>query len=369
MRVVVAPDSFKGTADAADVARAIADGWHDVRPGGDIVTLPMADGGEGTLDALAATPGAVRHPVTVTGPDGRDVDASWLELPGTEGSVGVVELASTSGITLIGELVPLDAHTLGFGQAIAAALDAGVHSLLLAIGSSCSTDGGAGALTALGARLLDAAGAPVVLGGRGLAEVATVDLSGLRALPLGGARVLSDVTSPLTGPEGAAAVFGPQKGATPDQVALLDAGLSRWADAADAGDAARADRAAPGAGAAGGTGFGLALWGAALGSGAAAVADAVGLSDALHGADLVITGEGAYDGQSDAGKVVSEVRRRAAATGPPVALVAGRVDAATDAFASAVSLTDLAGSGDAAMAQTLRWAREAGAALAVAFTD
>ncbi|WP_084129414.1 glycerate kinase [Demequina sp. NBRC 110055] len=367
MRVVVAPDSFKGTAEAADVARAIADGWHDVRPGGDIVTLPMADGGEGTLDALAAAPGAVRHAVTVTGPDGRDVEAAWLELPGAGGPVGVVELASTSGITLIEELAALDAHTRGFGEAIAAALDAGVHSLLLAIGSSCSTDGGAGALAAMGARFLDASGEPIADGGRGLADVTRVDLTELCPLPPGGARVLSDVTSPLTGPAGAAAVFGPQKGASPGDVDVLDAALARLARvAAEAGY--EADPAAPGAGAAGGTGYGLTLWGATLGSGAAAVADAVGLAEALAAADLVVTGEGAYDGQSDAGKVVSEVRRRATAAGIPVALVAGRVDAPTDAFALAASLTGLAGSGEAAMAETLRWAREAGAVLARAMS-
>ncbi|WP_084100734.1 glycerate kinase [Demequina sp. NBRC 110051] len=362
MRVVVAPDSFKGTADAATVAAAIADGWRTVRPA-DVAPLPMADGGEGTLDALAAAPDARRHLVTVTGPDGREVEAAWLELPGPDGPVGVVELASTSGIILIDELAPLTAHTRGFGQAIAAALDAGVHSLLLAIGSSCSTDGGAGALAALGARLLDTDGSPVADGGGGLASLQALDLSGLRSLPPGGARVLSDVTSPLIGPAGAAAVFGPQKGAGPEDVVRLDAALANLARvAAEAGR--DADPTAPGAGAAGGTGFGLALWGATLGSGAAAVADAVGLDAALAGADLMVTGEGAYDGQSDAGKVVSEVRRRAAAAHVPVALVAGRVDAPTDAFASAVSLTELAGSGEAAMAQTLRWAREAGAELA-----
>ena len=363
MRVVVAPDSFKGTADAAAVAAAIADGWRGAHPGDEVVVLPMADGGEGTLDALAAGDGAIRHAVTVTGPDGRAVEAAWLELPGPDGPVGVVELASTSGITLIDELAPLAAHTRGFGEAIAAALDAGVHSLLLAIGSSCSTDGGAGALAALGARLLDADGEPVADGGGGLASLVTLDLSGLRGLPPGGARVLSDVTSPLTGPSGAAAVFGPQKGAGPDDVAFLDAALANLARVA--GEAGcDADPTAPGAGAAGGTGFGLALWGATLGSGAAAVADAVGLDAALAGAGLVVTGEGAYDGQSDAGKVVSEVRRRAAAAGVPVALIAGRVDAPTDAFASAVSLTELAGSGEAAMADPVVWARQAGTMLA-----
>ncbi|GMA34798.1 glycerate kinase [Demequina litorisediminis] len=366
MRIVLAPDSFKGTAEAGTVAHAIASGWADVRPSDEAVILPMADGGEGTLEALAQAPGAVRTPVAVTGPDGRKVEAEWLALPGDRGTVGVVELASTSGITLVERLAPLDAHTVGFGQAIAAALDAGVDSLLVAIGSSCSTDGGTGALAALGARFLGADGAVIARGGRGLGDLARADFAGLRPLPPGGASVLSDVTSPLLGDGGAAAVFGPQKGASPQQVRVLDAGLARLAQACR--DAGRpVEPGLPGAGAAGGTGYGLAVWGATLGSGSAAVAHAIGLETALAGADLVITGEGAYDGQSDVGKVVSEVRRRAATVGIPVALVAGRIDADTGDLAAAVSLTDLAGGAEAAMCETLRWARAAGQRLAATF--
>lgn len=371
MKVVIAPDAFKGTATAGVVAGAIAEGWHLVRPGGDVVTVPMADGGEGTLDALAGAPGSVRHAVTVTGPVGRAVAATWLEVPGERGPIGVVELASTSGLQVLDGFAPLDAHTLGFGQAIAAALDSGVDALLAAIGGSASTDAGAGALTALGARFLDAGGVPVVPGGRGLADVATVDLARLRPLPPGGVRVLSDVTSPLLGGSGAAAVFGPQKGASPRDVDDLDAALAHL-HAVVGRDRTLArrvpDATMPGAGAAGGTGYGLALWGATLVSGAAAVADAVGLDAALVGADLAVTGEGSYDSSSAAGKAVSEVQRRAAAAGVPVALVAGRVDAGTSAFAKALSLTALAGGADAAMADTVHWAREAGAALATAFS-
>lgn len=358
-RIVVAPDSFKGTATAAEAADALARGWRSVAPGDELVAKPMADGGEGTLDAFAAAvPGAIRVPVTVRGPDDRPTDAAWLRLPD---GTAVVELALTSGITLLDPLRPLDAHTFGFGEAIAAALDAGVRRLLLAIGGSSSTDGGAGALAALGGVFVDADGAPIGPGARGLGTLAGVDLAGLRALPPEGALILSDVTNPLLGPAGAAAVFGPQKGATPALVDAMDSALSRLVRAVPGG-AGLADT--PGAGAAGGTGFGLLAWGAAMAGGSGAVADAIGLSAALAGADLVVTGEGRFDGQSAAGKVPSEVAARAAAAGVPVALVAGAIDADASGFAASASLTDLAGSGAAAMAHPLRWLEAAGAALA-----
>ncbi|GLI26250.1 glycerate kinase [Agromyces rhizosphaerae] len=371
-RVVLAPDSFKGTATAADAASALAAGWARTAPGDELVARPMADGGEGTIDALAAAdPDAERMPVRVTGPDGRPVDTSWLRLTGADGErLGVVELASASGITLLDPLQPLDAHTIGFGEAIAAALDAGVDRLLLAIGGSSSTDGGLGALTALGARATDASGRPVRPGNRGLGDLHRVDLTGLRPLPPGGAVVLSDVTNPLLGADGAAAVFGPQKGADEAQVPLMDAHLARFAavlrrgfEAADAPGPAP-DPATPGAGAAGGTGYGLLAWGATAVSGAAAVAEAIGLAAAIDRADVVVTGEGKFDGQSEAGKVPSEVRATALASGVPVALVAGVIAAEAGDFAASVSLADLAGSPGEAMARPLAWLEEAGARLA-----
>jgi len=361
-RVVIAPDSFKGTASAADAAAAIARGWASAAPGDELVLRPMADGGEGTIDAFeAADPGALRIPVTVQGPDGRPVATSWLRLP--DGSA-VVELAMTSGITLLDPLRPLDAHTLGFGQAIAAALDAGASRLLLALGGSSSTDGGIGALAALGGRFTDATGRPVRLGNRGLGTVARVDLSGLRALPPGGATILSDVTNPLLGPMGAAAVFGPQKGSDADGVEVLESNLARFARLVRRLPVGAVDPSTPGAGAAGGTGFGLLAWGAAMAGGASAVADAMRLDEALAGADIVVTGEGRFDGQSEAGKAPTEVARRAAESGVPVALVAGAITAATDRFAASVSLTDLAGDGAAAMADPVRWLERAGSELA-----
>lgn len=363
--VVFAPDSFKGSIGAADAAAALAAGWASVRPDDRVVLRPMADGGEGTVNAFAAAiDGAVRVPVTVTGPDGAAADASWLRLPATADAprgTGVVELASTSGIELLGERrVGEDAHTLGFGEAIGAALDAGVSRLVLGIGSSASTDGGTGFLTALGARFLDASGSPIARGARGLADLAAVDLSALRALPEGGVIVLSDVTHPLLGARGAAAVFGPQKGLDANAVARADAGLARLAALLPA------DPAAEGAGAAGGTGFGLLAWGARLVAGSSEVGGLVGLADALAGASVVVTGEGSFDGQSAAGKVPSYVASAAATAGVDALLVAGRIseDADVSAFAARASLSELAGSGDSAMGDPARWMHAAGVELA-----
>lgn len=363
-RVVLAPDSFKGTVPAAAAAATLAEGWRSVRPDDDLVLLPMADGGEGTLDAIAtAVSGSTRVAATVTGPDGAAVIASWLRLPPTPDApagTGVVELASTSGIELLGELrLPGSASTLGFGQAVAAALDAGVSRLVLGIGSSASTDGGIGLLTALGARFGDAAGEPVAPGADGLEDLAGVDLTGLRPLPPAGVVVLTDVTNPLSGRRGAAAVFGPQKGLDAAGVARADAGLARLAALVPTVDAA-----IPGAGAAGGTGWALAVWGARLVPGAREVAELIGLPEAAASADAVVTGEGSYDAQSAAGKVPAFVATLAQSA--RVGLVAGRIapDADTSAFAASVSLTDLAGSSAAAMADSIRWLRDAGARLA-----
>ncbi|MFB6610514.1 glycerate kinase [Agromyces sp. NPDC056379] len=356
-RVVIAPDSFKGTANAADAAAAIARGWQSVRADDEVITRPMADGGEGTLDAFeAAVPGARRMRVAVRGPVSSAVITHWLLLPD---GTGVVELAATSGITLLDPLAPLDAHSAGFGEAIVDALDTGVERLLLALGGSASTDGGAGALSALGARFLDADQATVQLGNRGLGALAVIDLAGLRPLPRGGALILGDVTNPLLGERGAAAVFGPQKGADAATVAVLDANLARFARLVP--DVASDT---PGAGAAGGTAFALLVWGAAMGGGAELIADALALERDIAGADLVITGEGRFDGQSEAGKAPSEVARLAASCGVPVALVAGAITAEPRGFAASVDLTRLAGGGEPAMADPLRWLEAAGARLA-----
>jgi len=356
MRILVAPDSFKGSASAGRVAAALRDGWLSVRAADEVVLAPMADGGEGTLDAFAASvPGARRIPLEVEGPDGRRVRCSWLLLPD---GTGVVELAAASGLPLMHRPAPFRASTLGFGQAIAAALDHGVDRLLLALGGSAGTDGGTGLLTALGARFLNAAGRPVPLGNAGLAVLDRIDLGGLRPMPPGGVTVLGDVDAPLLGPTGAAAVFGPQKGARPADVPVLEAGLERLAGLAG-GDAAE-----PGTGAAGGSGFGLRLWGATMSSGASAVGDAVGLPQLVSGADAVLTGEGRYDEQSAAGKVPSYVLALARRSGTPALLVAGSITTGIEDFAAAASLADVAGSVAAALQDPARWLHRAAAEVA-----
>ncbi|MGY1987317.1 glycerate kinase [Blastococcus sp. SYSU DS0669] len=356
LQVLVAPDSFKGTATAHEVAVAIRDGWLAERPADPVVLAPMADGGEGTVDAFAAAvPGSRRMPVEVEGPEGRRVRCDWLLQPD---GTGVVELAAASGLPLMRRPAPFAAHTLGFGQVVAAALDHGVRRLLLGIGGSASTDGGTGLLTALGARFLDAAGRPIGLGNAGLADLHRVELGALRPVPPDGAVVLGDVDAPLLGVRGAAAVFGPQKGAGPADVPLLEAGLRRLAELTGG------DPTAAGTGAAGGTGFGLRLWGAALSAGAVAIGEALGLPRLIPAADVVITGEGRYDDQSAAGKVVSHVLSLARPAGVPVLLVAGSATASTGVFADAVSLVDVAGGTEAALADPGRWLRSAAAGLA-----
>lgn len=361
--VVFAPDSFKGTIRAADAASALADGWLRERPDDEVVRLPMADGGEGTLAAFAAAVlGAERIPIRVTGPDGAPVDSAWLRLPATADApagTAIIELGSMSGIELLSELYPLEAHTFGLGQAIAAALTAGVSRVIVGLGSSASTDGGTGMLRALGARFLDAADAEVPLGGVGLPAITAVDLTDLVPLPPGGVAALTDVTNPLLGARGSAAVFGPQKGADAVQISQLNAGLAHLAGLLTA------DQSAPGAGAAGGTGFGLLAWGATLRPGASTVGELIGLPTAAARAAVVVTGEGSYDGQSAAGKVPAYVASLAGGRAR-VALVAGRItpDADVSAFASSVSLTDLAGSAERAMSDAASWLRAAGERLA-----
>jgi glycerate kinase len=359
MRVVIAPDSFKGTLGAAGAADALAAGWREVAPDDEVLALPLADGGEGTLDALGHDlPAACWRSEPVTGPDGRPVDAAWLLLPD---GTAVVEMARAAGLPLLDRPDPMGATTRGLGELLATVVaDPAVRRVMLTLGGSATTDGGTGALAALGARFLDADGADLPPGGGALARLDRVDLDGLVPPPPGGVQCLVDVTAPLLGPLGAAGQFGPQKGASPAQVAELDAALARLADRLGG------DREAPGAGAAGGTAYGFAAcWGAEFVSGAAAVAAAAGLDDALTGAALVITGEGQFDAQSLRGKVVGDLVDRAGRAGVPVAVVAGRVDAVGDLpVHRALALTDLAGSVQSAMGDPARWLAEAGRRLA-----
>ncbi len=326
MRVVCAPNAYKGSLDARAAAAALARGV--AAAGGDPVELPVADGGDGTLDVLLGAAGAAARVAVrrVTGPLGDPVDArlGWLDA-----ATAVVELAEASGLRLLGDgLDALRATSRGTGELIAAALDGGASRIVVGIGGSACTDGGAGLAAALGVRLLDAAGAPLGDGGGALAGLAALDLRG-RHPGLGRCRleVAVDVASPLLGPGGAAAVFGPQKGADAAAVAALEAGLRRLARVA--GRDAGADPglvARPGAGSAGGCGYGLAaLCGAALRPGAALVCDTVGLDAALGGAALVLTGEGRLDASTAAGKAPAEVARRARRAGVACVAIAGGV--------------------------------------------
>jgi glycerate 2-kinase len=356
MRVIVAPDSFKGSISAAAAAAALARGWRSVRPEDEVIELPLADGGEGTLDVLAASvPGSRWHEAMVSGPVSDPVSARWLELPGSE---HVIELAEAAGLTRLWPLRPLDAHSYGVGELIARALDAGAQRIALGLGGSACTDGGSGVLAALGARFLDAAGSDLRRGGGGLTELARIDLAGLRPPPSGGVACLTDVRAPLLGPDGAAAVFGPQKGATPDDIMRLESGLARLARLLGG------DPAAPGCGAAGGTGYGLAAgWGATLRPGAAEIAAIAGLPALLDGAGLVVAGEGQYDATSESGKVAGLVLARASAAEVPAALVAGVL--ATRPALLCVELAALAGSREKAVAEAGRWLAEAGRLLAL----
>jgi glycerate 2-kinase len=357
MRVVVAPDSFKGSIGAAEAAAALAAGWRDARSGDELVCLPLADGGEGTLQVLAAADPAARwHCVPVTGPDGRVVPSRWLE---RGDRTGYVELAQASGLPLMAALDPLGAQTTGTGELIAHALDAGARRIVIALGGSASTDGGTGALAALGARFLDAAGQELAPGGVALGALAAADLTGLRPPPAGGVNCLTAVRAPLLGPRGAAAVFGPQKGADAAQVALLEPGLGRLARVLGG------DPSTPGAGAAGGTGYGLAAaWGAVITPGAAELGRIVGLDRELRRSDLALTGEGRYDDTSGDGKITGSVLAAAARAGVPAALVAGAIAAAPPPGVAAVALDALAGGAGPAMASPGRWLRAAGRILA-----
>jgi glycerate kinase len=321
--VVLAPDKFKGSATAGQVAQALRAGLLDVAPGTTVVEVPVADGGEGTVDA-ALTRGFRAVPVRVRGPVGAPVDA----VVAVRDRTAVVELALASGLALVGEdPAPLTATTFGTGQLVAAALDAGCTTVVLGLGGSASTDGGAGMLQALGATLLDADGTPLPAGEGHPLRTHAVDLAGLDPrLRAADVVVATDVDHPLLGLRGAAAVFAPQKGADADQVRALAGALERWAGLVGAASATT-----PGAGAAGGVGFAaLAALGARVRPGVEVVLELVGLADALAGARLVVTGEGSLDEQSAGGKTPVGVARAAAAAGVPVVAVAGRTTLSPD---------------------------------------
>ncbi|MEU7108502.1 glycerate kinase [Streptomyces sp. NPDC046215] len=324
-RVLIAADKFKGSLTAAAVARHLTAGLLRAAPGLDVRALPVADGGDGTVDAAVAA-GFERREARVTGPLGAPVTAAYaLRGDGT----AVVEMAEASGLRHAGTPAPLTATTHGTGELLRAALDAGARTVVLGVGGSATTDGGAGMLTALGARFLGPAGRPLPPGGGPLAELATADLSGLDPRLRDTALVLaSDVDNPLTGPTGAPAVYGPQKGATPADVAALDAALTHYARvlARTAGPHATDLARAPGAGAAGGLGYGALLGlGAVFRPGIEVMLEVLGFEAALDRADLVITGEGSLDAQTLHGKAPAGVAAAARKRDVEVVAVCGRV--------------------------------------------
>ncbi|MEU3255099.1 glycerate kinase [Streptomyces sp. NPDC006997] len=336
-RVLIAADKFKGSLTAVEVARRVAAGLRRVAPETEVTALPVADGGDGTVAAAVAA-GFERREVRVAGPLGGEVDAAFALRDGT----AVVEMAEASGLQRLptGVFAPLTASTYGSGELLRAALDAGARTIVFGVGGSATTDGGAGMLSALGARFLDGAGEPVPPGGGGLAELVSADLSGLDPRLAGVELVLaSDVDNPLTGPKGAPAVYGPQKGASPDDVAALDAALAHFAAVLEASGGLGARAAeyalAPGAGAAGGIGYGALLVGARFRPGIEVMLAVLGFASALERAELVITGEGSLDEQTLHGKAPAGVAAAARAAGKEVVAVCGRLALAPEALGRA----------------------------------
>ncbi|MFC7485914.1 glycerate kinase [Knoellia sp. CPCC 206453] len=354
-RVLLAPDKFKGTLTAAEVAEHVGRGLRaalgDVEDGVDIARVAVADGGDGMV-AAALEAGHTEVTVTVSGPTGAPRQGRYA----VSGTGAVIEMAGLCGLALLaGDLAPLTASSRGLGDALAHALDAGAERVVLGIGGSASTDGGAGMLAALGARTFDASGQELPDGGGALASAARVDLTGLHPrLTQIELLVACDVDNPLTGPRGAAAVYAPQKGADPEQVAALDAALGRWANILDTATGAEG-RDVAGAGAAGGVGYAaLVALGGQLRPGVELALDLTGFHTVLNGVDLVVTGEGSLDEQTLNGKAPAGVARAARAHGIPVVAVAGRCELSPEALASAGiervwALTDLATEPDEAL--------------------
>ncbi|MCC9705601.1 glycerate kinase [Streptomyces sp. MNU76] len=323
--MLIAADKFKGTLTAVQVAERVTAGLRRVLPDLEVEALPVADGGDGTVAAAVAA-GFERREVRVAGPLGEPVTAAYA----LRADTAVVEMAEASGLQRLpaGVFAPLTASTYGSGELLRAALDAGARTIVFGVGGSATTDGGAGMLAALGARFLDAAGEPVGPGGGGLRDLVTADLSGLDERLTSVDLVLaSDVDNPLTGPKGAPAVYGPQKGASPEDVATLDAALTHFAAVLEktVGPRAAEHALAPGAGAAGGIGYGALVLGARFRPGIEVMLDVLGFAAALSKATLVITGEGSLDEQTLHGKAPAGVAAAARAAGKEVVAVCGRL--------------------------------------------
>lgn len=364
MRIVLAPDSFKESIAAVDVCEVLADVF--TAHGHEAVAVPIADGGEGTVDAVLAAINGERVALTVEGPLGEPVEAAYALIDG--GSTAVVEMAAASGLQLVppNQRDPMRASTFGTGQLIRDAIERGARRVIVGLGGSATTDGGAGCAQALGVSLLDEQGRELERGGEGLLQLARIDcsrhLSGLGLVDL---IVACDVTNPLVGPTGSAHTYGPQKGATAEQVETLDRALTRFAAIVER-DTGIVVAKLPGAGAAGGLAAGLvALCGGRIESGFRTIADAAGLASKIAGADCVVTGEGKYDEQTAQGKAVSGVCELARKYGKPVRLVAGIVvNAPEGVFASVHELRKLAGDANEAQENPRPYLRQAAEAIA-----
>ncbi len=336
MKIVIAPDSFKESLSALQVAAAIEAGLREVFPDADVVKIPVADGGEGTVQAMIDATGGRRIAHMVTGPLGEPVPAFYghVDAQGDDGGMAVIEMAAASGLELVppARRDPRTATSRGTGELIRAALDAGARRFVLGVGGSATNDGGAGMLQALGVRLLDADGRELAPGGAALARLARIDVAGLDARVRDcDFQIACDVDNPLAGPRGASAIFGPQKGATPEVVQELDACLAHYGAIVER-DFGRAVAAMPGAGAGGGIAAAMVVFlGGRLRPGVEIVTEAVGLEAAVRDADLVVTGEGRIDGQTVGGKTPMGVAKVAARHGKPVLAIGGCL--ATDADA------------------------------------
>jgi glycerate kinase len=345
MRVLVAPDKFRGTLTARDAAEAIATGWRRVRTDDELELVPMADGGEGTMGVLVHAGGGQIVRVRAGGPLGDPVDAPLGLIDADEGRLAVVESATVSGLALVSpeRRDPLRATSAGTGDLVRAALDRGAHRVLVCLGGSATNDGGAGMASALGVRFLDATGRELRPGGAALLDLVRIDATGRdRRVELAQIVGATDVDNPLTGPSGASPVYGPQKGASSDDALMLDRALGHLAAVVHR-DLGVSPKDEPGAGAAGGLGFGLlAFCAARLRPGIDVVMEALGLEARIARADLVITGEGSLDAQSLRGKVPAGILRVAELAGTPIAIVCGRAET-TLPGATVVSLVDRVG--------------------------
>ncbi len=364
VKIVIAPDSFKGNLSAAQVAHAIAEGIRVLHPEWETVEVPMADGGEGTLDAvLAAMPGR-RVSITVKSPLLTDVVSEFAVL--RDGKTAVVEMAKASGLTLVPENQrnPLLTTTFGTGQLVRGAIENGCRRIYIGMGGSATVDGGGGMAAALGVKLLDAKGREIPFGGGALRYLQKIDLSG--RVDISGLHItaLSDVTNPLLGENGAARVFAPQKGATPRMVGMLERNLARFAQVIKR-DLGVDVTEIPGAGAAGGLGAGIvAFLDGKIHSGIATIVDLVVLREKIRGADLIITGEGRLDLQSVRGKAPLGVAEVASELGVPAIAICGSLGEGSakvvgDNFLAVLSLAEIAGSPEEAMLHPRERLREA----------